>query len=214
MKRRWLTILLLISVGLNVGLFASRILRKPAEGVDTGERTVDKTREATERLPKVVQRMARELGLEGAKRDAFVDIQRGFFEQTMAARGRMASLQLEIRREITSTEPNRDTLDVLLIELSEAHTDLERAFVNNLLDSRELLDAEQERLFMRFLRRMRHVRSDLERRFRERWQSELGGRQRRRPTHRRARPPAENVEPEVRPDNSSSSESTGPNPSR
>ncbi|MEM7582239.1 MAG: periplasmic heavy metal sensor [Acidobacteriota bacterium] len=184
--RRWgLSILLLLSLGLNLGLIASRVIQrstsdaaseaagteKPETG--TSEPELSSASEASKRwqdsrLPRMVQRMANELGLEGEKREAFIEVQRNFFEQTIAARRRMAEVQLEVRREILSSEPDRRELDALLNELSAAHTHLERAFVNNLLDSRQLLDPEQERRFMRFMRRMRQVRSDIERRFRER----------------------------------------------
>ncbi len=179
MKRWWLLIALLLSVGINAGILATLAFQalspgdRPATGTASGEPVVDGP--PLERLPRegrqppVVRRMADELGLEGEKREAFIVIQEAFFEQTLDARARMARLQRAIRREVTSQDPDREKADQLLVELSAAHTDLERAFVTNLLDSRELLDGEQERRFMHFLRRMRQVRGDVERRFRERW---------------------------------------------
>ncbi len=184
MKRWWLLIGLLLSVGINVGIFATLAFQsrsagdRPADGQITAVGAAPDDSAAGSpgdplpragRQPPVVRRMADELGLEGEKRDAFVEIQQAFFEQTLDARSRMARLQREIRREVTSEDPDRARADRLLVELSAAHTDLERAFVTNLLDSRELLDGEQERRFMHFLRRMRQVRGDVERRFRERW---------------------------------------------
>ncbi len=185
MKRWWLLIALLLSVGINVGILATLAFQPrlagpaaiPATGGpppadplpgDPGVGPSDPLpREG--RMPPVVERMADELHLESEKREAFVEIQRAFFEQTLAARSGMARIQREIRREVTSEDPDRERADRLLAELSAAHTDLERAFVTNLLDSRELLDGQQERRFMHFLRRMRQVRGDVERRFRERW---------------------------------------------
>ena len=175
MKQRWwLIIALLLSLGLNLGFLASRVLQQRSaaagdvDGVPRAGSAEDPER-LEGRLPRLVRRMADELGLEGEQRVAFVEIQRTFFAETLAARGRMAQLQNEIRREVTSENPDRQALDEKLSELSVAHTDLERAFVTNLLDSRELLDSDQERRFMHFLHRMRHVRADVERRFRERW---------------------------------------------
>ncbi len=187
MKRWWLVIALLLSVGVNVGILATLAFQSLSAdrdagteepgtevGTDTvGTGTVDGStrrsppREA--RFPPVITRMANELHLEGEKRAAFIEIQREFFEQTLAARGRMEHLQREIRREVTSGDPDREGLERYLVELSASHADLERAFVNNLLDSRELLDSEQEKRFMHFLRRMRQVRHEVEQRFRERW---------------------------------------------
>ena len=168
----WLVILLLLSLGLNLGFLVSRALhqRSGAKGVpaSASDPAADLARH-DDRLPRFVRRMADDLGLEGEQRDAFVEIQRTFFEQTIAARRRMATLQGEIRREVTSADPDRAALEKLLTELSTAHGDLERAFVNDLLDSRELLDDGQAQRYMRFLRRMRNARADVEKRFRERW---------------------------------------------
>ncbi len=183
MKRWWLAIALLLSVGINVGILATLTFqaRSPGTAVEvptpedeTSAGSAPDPRPREERLPPVIQRMANELGLEGEKRAAFTEVQRTFFEQTLDARSRMARLQREIRGEVTSGDPDRDALDRLLIELSAAHTDLERAFVTNLLDSRELLDSGQERQFMHFLRRLRQVRGEVERRFRERWRKVEG----------------------------------------
>ena len=171
MKRWWILIALLLSLGINIGLLAGRAFQ-PRPTADGGERGDVPERPRGDRLPPVVHRMADELGLGGKKRRAFIEIQRDFFEQTLSARGRMARIQGRVRGEVTSGDPNRETLDALLVELSEAHIDLERAFVYNLLDSRELLDAGQERRFMRFLHRMHQVRSEVEKRFRERWRGQ------------------------------------------
>ncbi len=208
MKRWWVMIALLLSVGINVGILATLAFqpRSPAKDatIEAPPGKPDRSAEAPreEREPRIIRRMADELRLEGEKRAAFTQIQRTFFEQTLAARSRMARLQREIRAEVTATDPDRAALDQLLIELSAAHTDLERAFVTNLLDSRELLDGEQERRFMHFLRRIRHVRGEVERRFRDRWQSlgdrreRLGPRlrERRGPGQRFERPPPESPE--------------------
>ncbi len=194
MKRWWLVIALLLSVGINAGILATLAFqaRSPSSGASgsgasgsgasgTGVEDalpseinaggVEEPAPRPERQPPVIRRMADELGLEGERRAAFIDVQRAFFEQTLDARSRMARLQREIRREVTSGDPDRDVLDRFLVELSAAHTDLERAFVTNLLDSRELLDGDQERRFMHFLRRLRQVRGEVERRFRDRWRS-------------------------------------------
>ncbi len=202
MKRWWLVIALLLSVGVNIGILAT-LSFQGRSSVRGGTTTRGTASEDTDhgtladvakdplaqagRLPPVIRRMANELGLKGEKRAAFTAVQRTFFEQTLAARSRMARLQREIRSEVTAGDPDRETLDQLLLELSAAHTDLERAFVTNLLDSRELLDDKQERRFMHFLRRIRQVRGDVERRFRERWRG-MGERGRLGPGQRLERP--------------------------
>ncbi len=132
MKRWWLLIALLLSVGINVGILATLAFQPrlagpaaiPATGGpppadplagDPGVGPSDPLpREG--RMPPVVERMADELHLEGEKREAFVEIQRAFFEQTLAARSGMARIQREIRREVTSEDPDRERADRLLAE--------------------------------------------------------------------------------------------------
>ncbi len=174
MKSWWLVIALLLSVGLNVGLFANRMLGQRSDRENLAEDSIEDPAPQDDRVPRVVYRMADELDLQGEKREAFVAVQRNFFEETLSARGRMARLQKEVRRQILSDAPDRQALDEVLTALSKAHGDLERAFVGNLLDTRDLLDADQERQYRRFLRRMRNVRSEVEKRFRDRWRSAEG----------------------------------------
>ncbi|MEM7349785.1 MAG: periplasmic heavy metal sensor [Acidobacteriota bacterium] len=185
MRRWWLLIALLLSLGLNLGMLASRALQQREANRNPIVEDSDRT---DSRVPRVVYRMADDLRLTGAQRDEFVEIQRTFFDQTIDARGRMAYFQSEVRREITSDSPDREALDEILDGLSLAHSDLERAFVTNLLDTRELLDDEQEKRYRHFLRRMRQVRSQVESRFRERWKK-VGERWQRGDPRLRERPP-------------------------
>ena len=52
-------------------------------------------------------------------------------------------------------EATPDLIDAILEEIAAAHVELERSFVDNLLDTREILGPEQERRFIHFLRRLR-----------------------------------------------------------
>lgn len=120
-------------------------------------------------------RIAGELGLEGEERTAFVERQRRFFREMVAARERFAGLQGELRRQVIAEEPDREAVDDLLVQIADAHVALERVFVDNLLDSREMLGPEQERRYMHFMQRLRHSRED-QRRLRDRLRLEGGPR--------------------------------------
>ena len=158
MKRWWLVIALLLSLGAKLGLLAGRAWqRSPGSGLPGSGPAVDSS-PAAERPPRFALRMAGELGLRGEQREAFLERQRLFLEQTLDARDRFGRLQAELRRTVIAGEPDRQAVDQLLVEISEAHVDLERAFVNNLLDTRELLGPEQERRFMRLLQQLRSSR--------------------------------------------------------
>lgn len=228
MKRWWLVIALLLSLGVNVGIVATRAWQsRPADdpaatapppgGEPTGERPAGEQPQSRDpRMPPFIYRMAEELGLAGEERETFVDRQRRFFEETLWAREELAHLQGELRREITAEEPDREKIDRLLEESGRAHETLERAFVDNLLDTRELLGPEQERRYLRFLvhlrgRRGEELRDELRQRFPLRGRRPWGaphdrpgfapgpGHPPRRPGWDRRRPPAPPEEPPLPP---------------
>ncbi|MCP4661550.1 MAG: hypothetical protein GY856_39620 [bacterium] len=215
MKRWWLIIALLLSIGINVGILASRAwpprdssrqAAPSAPGPDRAERPAPQI----DRVPPVIYRLVDDLGLRGESRKAFIDIQRRFLERTISARTRVGRLQAELRRELAAAEPDRAAVDEFLDQLGAAYAELERAFVDDLLSSRELLDAEQEKLFLRFLGRIRQHRKEDERRLRDprRW-DRLRDRRgagpesqelRRRPPVERRQPPSDRpVRPEREP---------------
>ncbi len=154
MKRWWLIVVLLLSLGVNLGLLASRAWQR-APGPGPPPAAGNPPPEAAERLPRFALRMAGELDLQGEQREAFLDRQRRFLEQTLDARDRFGRLQAELRREVIADDPDRQVVDELLVQISDAHVDLERAFVDNLLDTRELLGPDQGRRFMRLLHHLR-----------------------------------------------------------
>lgn len=163
--RRWgLGLLLLLSIGLNAGLLASWAWHRgadserPADERPEGEPEEPEERERRERqrMPRFVERLADELELEGESRQAFLERQRRFFEDTLQARARFVRLQSELREELAAAEPDRRRIDGLLDEITGAHLALERAFVDNLLDTREILGPAQERRFRLFLHHLRH----------------------------------------------------------
>ncbi len=174
MKRWWLVIVLLLSLGVNVGLLASRPWRGPgASGERPGESPAVRP---ADRPPRFALRMADELRLRGERRAAFLERQRLFLDETLAARERFGSLQAELRRQLIAAEPDREAVDELLEQIAAAHVELERAFVGNLLDSRELLGPERERRFLRLLQQLRSSRQR-ERPLpgeRSRWRERLG----------------------------------------
>ena len=99
-------------------------------------------------------RAVEELGLEGEDREAFLALQRRFFLSTSKGRRDAHRLQGELRAQLMAAEPDRAEVDRLQGELAAAHAALERAFVENLLDTRELLDGEAEQRYMRWMARM------------------------------------------------------------
>ena len=146
MRRWWLVLALLLSLGINVGILAtlgvqrSRERQSPAParggGVPAGPE---------------LERVADRLELAGEARRRFLEIQRRFLAETGAERLRLDRARAELRREILSAHPDRARVEELLAAAAGSTAALERALVRNVLDSREVLDEEQERRFLRFV---------------------------------------------------------------
>jgi len=147
MKPIWLWIALLLSVGVNLGVLATigtHRLREPARW-DRGPR---------EEGPPPVERAANHLGLEGEKRDAFVQIQTDFFQGMMESREELETLRRQLRRELMAENPDRAVVDGLIDEMGQAYSRLDRVFVDNVLESREILDSDQEKRYFEILERL------------------------------------------------------------
>jgi hypothetical protein len=158
-RRWWLALALLLSVGVNLGILAmlalDRLRSEPpsAPGPQTPPEPAAPGEEL--RLPLPALRMVDRLGLVGEERRRFLAIQARFFASTAAARRRLAGLHRELRLELTGADPDRERVEALLAEIGGAFAALEGALAENVLDSREVLDTEQERMFLEFVRRLR-----------------------------------------------------------
>jgi Heavy-metal resistance len=156
MKRWWLVIALLLSVGLNLGILAAIAARRAHPGrVDAQEREMAgpnlNNPNPLPRLPRLADR----LGLEGEERRKFLDIQWNLFQETSRLRLRMGEVHRDLKRELTSREPDRQRVDALLAESARVHGALERALVSNVLATRELLGPEREREYLTLVGKLR-----------------------------------------------------------
>jgi Heavy-metal resistance len=152
MKRWWLVIALLLSVGLNVGIFGVIAVRrlgprgpKPQAGM------VNPAADPLPRLPLLANR----LGLEGEERRRFLDIQWNLYQETSHLRLQLQETHRELRRELTRPEPDKAEVDRLLAESAKVHLALERALVNNVLATRELLGPDKEKDYLRLIAKLR-----------------------------------------------------------
>ncbi len=160
MRRWWLVIALLLSVGLNVGILAALAVRRGApppepRGPQMPGKTPDiATPAGGDPLPRL-PRLADRLGLEGEERRKFLDIQWNLYQQTSRLRLQLGEVHREIRKEMTRDEPDRRKLEPLLNESARIYLALERSMVNNVLATRELLGPEQERQYLALIGRLR-----------------------------------------------------------
>ncbi len=164
MKRWWVGILLLLSLGVNVGILATlgaQRLRRPEpaapETSPAAGSTLPRPAAPGAERPRVAaplpsfQGLADRLGLAGEARDRFVDIQRRAFESMRAQRQRMLAARAGLRQELVAASPDRRRIDALLAEAGAAQAELERVLVSSLLESRALLDPVQQRMYGRFV---------------------------------------------------------------
>jgi hypothetical protein len=170
MRRYWLWAALLLSLGVNIGIVATL-------GISRLSSSPGWQRGGPPPAPPV-DRLADHLGLEGPTRERFVGIQRRFFSTLGEQRQHLEELRTGLRREMMAESPDRQRLDELLHELGDAYAGLDRALVENVLASLEVLDPEQREIYFGFLRRI-HARALGERPV---------GRPGDRPRHRRPRP--------------------------
>jgi len=161
MKRWWLVIALLLSVGLNLGILAAIAARRahpgprdPREMANPLNNSLNNPLNNPNPLPRL-PRLADRLGLEGKERRKFLDIQWNLFQETSRLRLRMGEVHRDLKRELTSREPDRQRVDALLAESARVHGALERALVSNVLATRELLGPEREREYLAMVGKLR-----------------------------------------------------------
>lgn len=153
MRRWWVVIALLLSVGVNVGLFAAILAGRWKAAPAVEERQPP----AVERLQKLADR----LGLQSEARRSFLAYQRRFFFATARDRRHLGAVNRELRLELVSENPDPQRVEQLTAESSALYLKLERALAGNVLASRKLLDPRQEKVYLDLIRQLRPGRGPL-----------------------------------------------------
>jgi Spy/CpxP family protein refolding chaperone len=159
MSRWWLVIALLLSVGLNVGILAAIAARRAGpppgkEGRPPQEGQSPANPANIDPVPRL-GRLADRLKLEGDQRRRFLDIQWNLYQESTRQRLQLNEVHRELRRELTRPAPDRQRVEALLNESSRIHLALERALVNNILSTRELLGSDKEEEYLKIVGRLR-----------------------------------------------------------
>jgi hypothetical protein len=142
-KRSWLVVALLLSLGVNLGLAGVLVVRSRALARWAAERPGFEPG----------ARLAERLDLDPAERREFMAAQRRLFERARAERDAIQRLREEVRAELLSEAPDPDHLDRLLEQVSTHERQLTRAFVESVLESRRTLPPEALDRYLRFLDR-------------------------------------------------------------
>lgn len=161
MKRRWLWIALMLSLGVNVGVVAMILTHRRAaqrfeqpRWTEAGRPAEPGGRAGNARQPPL-NAMADRLRLRGEARDRFLEVQGRFFAEVTNRRVELATLRQELRRELISPSPDRQRIDRIVERSGAATAALDAAFAENVLAVREILGPRQQRAYFRFLNRLR-----------------------------------------------------------
>jgi hypothetical protein len=146
-KRWWLVIALVLSIGMNLGLLIALALSSPAL-LQQQQGVMRPT------APGRLQQLADRLGIEGEVRRRFLERQRQFFAETAGPRARLPEIRREVRAELTRPHPDRARADELLREGSGTFLMLERAVVANVLESRAMLPPDADSKYVDLISRL------------------------------------------------------------
>jgi len=146
-KRWWLVLALLLSLGMNVGILTTVAVARL--------RPAAAQRAAQPPAEKRLARLADRLGLSGEERHRFLALQRQFFATTSRHRKRLQQVYREIRRELVSRQPDSVHLEQLLAESSQLYLKIEHSVTANVLQSRQLLTPEHETVYLDLIGQMR-----------------------------------------------------------
>lgn len=155
MRRNWLFLALLLSVGVNCGLLGIGIARHrmierwAADRADPGEAGDRRQR------PRFGEgtRLADRLELTGETRENFLRLQRELAERVHAGRRSIDESRRLLRRELVDRAPDRGKVEELLTAILREQEALDRALVANVFSAREILDGRAEREYLRFVER-------------------------------------------------------------
>ncbi|HEX4965944.1 MAG TPA: periplasmic heavy metal sensor [Thermoanaerobaculia bacterium] len=155
MRRWWLVIALLLSVGLNVGILAAITARRLGNPQGQGQKPpAAANNPAADPLPRL-PRLADRLGLEGEERRKFLDIQWNLYQETSHLRLQLGEVHRHLRHELIQPQPDRAQVDRLLDESSRVYLALEKSLVTNILATRDLLGPEKEKQYLRLIGQLR-----------------------------------------------------------
>ena len=149
MKRSWLIVALLLSVGINIGVLTVIGLSR------VGRSRTWQSADERSAGPPPMERLVERLDLEGDQRQEFLTEQRRFFEAFDDVRVELQANRRRLRSEVASDDPDPELIEALLGNSAELTAKLDRLFVDNVMMARRLLGPRQERIYFGFLERMR-----------------------------------------------------------
>lgn len=150
MRRWWLLVALLLSLGVNVGVLATLGAQRFREEPPRVEAPEDPESPRPEQL----RHLGRRLDLEGEELERFVSLHQEFLRSSRATRERWQGVKREVRHRLAAHDPEMEAIEPLLEEMAAAYLELERGLAAHILVAREMLDGEAERRYVHFVSRL------------------------------------------------------------
>lgn len=140
MRRFWLIFALLLSLGINLGIFAAIALNRlrPPRPAAVG-----------------IEQMAERLELAGEVRRTFVEHHRQFWDLREDTREKLAALRRELRAELLAERPDLEKLEAAIRRSAELNREQEIAFAHLVVETRRVLDPDQRRIYQSFIPQLR-----------------------------------------------------------
>lgn len=149
MKRWWVVIALLLSVGVNLGVLAALATGGFGQRSRPGPHSAP--RPSFDGEVRDVGDLARGVGLDKEATAEFRSLHQEFFARARESRRISMGARQDLLRELTAQQPDRERIDEMLSVISRSEAELERAMVETTLKARVLLGDKEEGHYLRFL---------------------------------------------------------------
>ena len=101
--------------------------------------------------PMEFDRLAERLGLEGEQRQRFLLLHARLGRRVRQLGPRLQQLRRELFQELTASPVDEERIRQLVTQLGRGNVEVERTLVQVVLETRQMLNEEQQRLYVRFL---------------------------------------------------------------
>jgi Heavy-metal resistance len=153
LRRWWLVIALVLSVGINLGILVVVLAAHGGRGEERPERRRTPAEVASDARPRTL-RLADRLHLEDPARQRFIERHRGFFEETARLRQQMSDLHRQLRHEMTQPQADPVKIEQLQRSAAETYMALERQLASVVSDTRKMLTPPQEKSYLGIISRL------------------------------------------------------------
>jgi len=159
-RRWWVLIGLLLSLGVNAGILATLGVQhfrgdrepRPQEG---GPPPPPEEMQPEEMRPNLSP-LADRLGVSGEARRRFIATQEQFVSRMREQRFKLMQLQAELRAALLAEHPDRERIDAITRQLGETYGAQDRALAESILAAREILTPDQQERFLSFVESRLH----------------------------------------------------------